>query len=220
MYSGRNDRQCCVITWRCILCDLSQGVLGYEIIISLWYICIAICLVRVVCERLTIMARKLIETLFTYCFVTYYGLMMFFVVLWQMIRRLTIPPRAKRRETRKWVGPMFVGHVVNFSCVYFTPYKHSSYALQWVDSSKESVLMPLLPSLFSLTIASISRKIPEMLFKWKESYVTFKFAWGGEEEKAFQQLFFQKSFSGYVLFYSRVVSVDSRVCLWRSKAPS
>lgn len=179
MYSGRNDRQCCVITWRCILCDLSQGVLGYEIIISLWYICIAICLVRVVCERLTIMARKLIETLFTYCFVTYYGLMMFFVVLWQMIRRLAIPPRAKRRETRKWVGPMFVGHVVNFSCVYFTPYKHSSYALQWVDSSKESVLMPLLPSLFSLTISSISRKIPEMLFKWKESYVTFKFAWGG-----------------------------------------
>ena len=60
------------------------------------------------------MARKLIETLFTYCFVTYYGLMMFFVVLWQMIRRLAIPPRAKRRETRKWVGPMFVGHVVNF----------------------------------------------------------------------------------------------------------
>lgn len=179
MYSGRNDRQCCVITWRCILCDLSQGVLGYEIIISLWDICIAICLVRVVCERLTIMARKLIETLFTYCFVTYYGLMMFFVVLWQMIRRLAIPPRAKRRETRKWVGPMFVGHVVNFSCVYFTPYKHSSYALQWVDSSKESVLMPLLPSLFSLTIASISRKIPEMLFKWNESYVTFKFAWGG-----------------------------------------
>lgn len=179
MYSGRNDRQCCVITWRCILCDLSQGVLGYEIIISLWDICIAICLVRVVCERLTIMARKLIETLFTYCFVTYYGLMMFFVVLWQMIRRLAIPPRAKRRETRKWVGPMFVGHVVNFSCVYFTPYKHSSYALQWVDSSKESVLMPLLLSLFSLTIASISRKIPEMLFKWKESYVTFKFAWGG-----------------------------------------
>lgn len=179
MYSGRNDRQCCVITWRCILCDLSQGVLGYEIIISLWDICIAICLVRVVCERLTIMARKLIETLFTYCFVTYYGLMMFFVVLWQMIRRLAIPPRAKRRETRKWVGPMFVGHVVNFSCVYFTPYKHSSYALQWVDSSKESVLMPLLPSLFSLSIASISRKIPEMLFKWKESYVTFKFAWGG-----------------------------------------
>lgn len=179
MYSGRNDRQCCVITWRCILCDLSQGVLGYEIIISLWDICIAICLVRVVCERLTIMARKLIETLFTYCFVTYYGLMMFFVVLWQMIRRLAIPPRAKRRETRKWVGPMFVGHVVNFSCVYFTPYKHSSYALQWVDSSKEGVLMPLLPSLFSLTIASISRKIPEMLFKWKESYVTFKFAWGG-----------------------------------------
>lgn len=178
MYSGRNDRQCCVITWRCILCDLSQGVLGYEIIISLWDICIAICLVRVVCERLTIMARKLIETLFTYCFVTYYGLMMFFVVLWQMIRRLAIPPRAKRRETRKWVGPMFVGHVVNFSCVYFTPYKHSSYALQWVDSSKESVLMPLLPSLFSLSIASISRKIPEMLFKWKESYVTFKFAWG------------------------------------------
>lgn len=179
MYSGRNDRQCCVITWRCILCDLSQGVLGYEILISLWDICIAICLVRVVCERLTIMARKLIETLFTYCFVTYYGLMMFFVVLWQMIRRLAIPPRAKRRETRKWVGPMFVGHVVNFSCVYFTPYKHSSYALQWVDSSKESVLMPLLPSLFSLTIASISRKIPEMLFKWKESYVTCKFAWGG-----------------------------------------
>lgn len=34
---------------------------------------------------------------------------------------------------------------------------------------------------------------------------------GGEEEKAFQQLFFQKSFSGYVLFYSRVVSVDSRL---------
>ena len=34
---------------------------------------------------------------------------------------------------------------------------------------------------------------------------------GGEEEKAFQQLFFQKSFSGYVLFYFRVVSVDSRV---------
>lgn len=152
MYSGRNDRQCCVITWRCILCDLSQGVLGYEIIIILWDICIAICLVRVVCERLTIMARKLIETLFTYCFVTYYGLMMFFVVLWQMIRRLAIPPRAKRRETRKWVGPMFVGHVVNFSCVYFTPYKHSSYALQWVDSSKESVLMPLLPSLFSLSL--------------------------------------------------------------------
>lgn len=136
----------------CILSDLSQGVLGYEIIISLWDICIAICLVRVVCERLTIMARKLIETLFTYCFVTYYGLMMFFVVLWQMIRRLAIPPRAKRRETRKWVGPMFVGHVVNFSCVYFTPYKHSSYALQWVDSSKESVLMPLLPSLFSLSL--------------------------------------------------------------------
>ena len=136
----------------CILCDLSQGVLGYEIIISLWDICIAICLVRVVCERLTIMARKLIETLFTYCFVTYYGLMMFFVVLWQMIRRLAIPPRAKRRETRKWVGPMFVGHVVNFSCVYFTPYKHSSYALQWVDSSKESVLMSLLPSLFSLSL--------------------------------------------------------------------
>ena len=136
----------------CILCDLSQGVLGYEIIISLWDICIVICLVRVVCERLTIMARKLIETLFTYCFVTYYGLMMFFVVLWQMIRRLAIPPRAKRRETRKWVGPMFVGHVVNFSCVYFTPYKHSSYALQWVDSSKESVLMPILPSLFSLSL--------------------------------------------------------------------
>lgn len=191
MYSGRNDRQCCVITWRCILCDLSQGVLGYEIIISLWYICIAICLVRVVCERLTIMARKLIETLFTYCFVTYYGLMMFFVVLWQMIRRLAIPPRAKRRETRKWVGPMFVGHVVNFSCVYFTPYKHSSYALQWVDSSKESVLMPLLPSLFSLTITSISRKIPEMLFKWKESYVTFKFAWGGRKKKHFNNSFFK-----------------------------
>lgn len=198
MYSGRNDRQCCVITWRCILCDLSQGVLGYEIIISLWDICIAICLVRVVCERLTIMARKLIETLFTYCFVTYYGLMMFFVVLWQMIRRLAIPPRAKRRETRKWVGPMFVGHVVNFSCVYFTPYKHSSYALQWVDSSKESVLMPLLPSLFSLslfgtniplTIASISRKIPEMLFKWKESYVTFKFAWGGGRKSISTTLF-------------------------------
>lgn len=189
MYSGRNDRQCCVITWRCILCDLSQGVLGYEIIISLWDICIAICLVRVVCERLTIMARKLIETLFTYCFVTYYGLMMFFVVLWQMIRRLAIPPRAKRRETRKWVGPMFVGHVVNFSCVYFTPYKHSSYALQWVDSSKESVLMPLLPSLFSLTIASISRKIPEMLFKWKESYVTCKFAWGGGRKSISTTLF-------------------------------
>ena len=34
---------------------------------------------------------------------------------------------------------------------------------------------------------------------------------GGEEEKAFQQLFFQKSFSGYVLFYFREVSVDSRV---------
>ena len=136
----------------CILFDLSQGVLGYEIIISLWDICIAICLVRVVCERLTIMARKLIETLFTYSFATYYGLMMFFVVLWQMIRRLAIPPRAKRRETRKWVGPMFVGHVVNFSCVHFTPYKHSSYAFQWVDSSKESVLMPLLPSLFSLSL--------------------------------------------------------------------
>ena len=193
MYSGRNDRQCCVITWRCILCDLSQGVLGYEIIISLWDICIAICLVRVVCERLTIMARKLIETLFTYSFATYYGLMMFFVVLWQMIRRLAIPPRAKRRETRKWVGPMFVGHVVNFSCVYFTPYKHSSYALQWVDSSKESVLMPLLPSLFSLTIASISRKIPEMLFKWKESYVTFKFAWGGGR-KSISTTFFSKIF--------------------------
>lgn len=189
MYGGRNDRQCCVITWRCILCDLSQGVLGYEIIISLWDICIAICLVRVVCERLTIMARKLIETLFTYCFVTYYGLMMFFVVLWQMIRRLAIPPRAKRRETRKWVGPMFVGHVVNFSCVYFTPYKHSSYALQWVDSSKESVLMPLLPSLFSLSIASISRKIPEMLFKWKESYVTFKFPWGGGRKSISTTLF-------------------------------
>ena len=136
----------------CILCDLSQGVLGYEIIISLWDICIAICLVRVVCERLTIMARKLIETLFTYSFATYYGLMMFFVVLWQMIRRLAIPPRAKRRETRKWVGPMFVGHVVNFSCVHFTPYKHSCYAFQWVDSSKESVLMPLLPSFFSLSL--------------------------------------------------------------------
>lgn len=140
------------VTWSCILCDLSQGVLGYETIISLWDICIAICLVRVVCERLTIMARKLIETLFTYSFATYYGLMMFFVVLWQMIRRLAIPPRAKRRETRKWVGPMFVGHVVNFSCVHFTPYKHSSYAFQWVDSSKESVLMPLLPSLFSLSL--------------------------------------------------------------------
>ena len=127
-------------------------MLGYEIIISLWDICIAICLARVVCERLTIMARKLIETLFTYSFATYYGLMMFFAVLWQMIRRLAIPPRAKRRETRKWVGPMFVGHVVNFSCVHFTPYKHSSYALQWVDSSKESVLMPLLPSLFSLSL--------------------------------------------------------------------
>ena len=199
----------------CILCDLSQGVLGYEIIISLWDICIAICLVRVVCERLTIMARKLIETLFTYSFATYYGLMMFFVVLWQMIRRLAIPPRAKRRETRKWVGPMFVGHAVNFSCVHFTPFKHSSYAFQWVDSSKESVLMPLLPSLFSLSLFGTIYPTDYCFYLQKDSWnvvwvkrimLLLSLLGGGRKKNSFQ-----KSFSGYVLFYFREVSVDSRV---------
>ena len=59
------------------------------------------------------MASKLIETLFIYSLASFYGLLASFAVLWQIIRRFGIPPRAKRRDTRKWINPILLSLILS-----------------------------------------------------------------------------------------------------------
>ena len=50
-----------------------------------------------------IMVKQLLTALFVYSLALFYGFLVFLALLWEIIRNFGIPPRAKKRETRKCI---------------------------------------------------------------------------------------------------------------------